>query len=83
MSYNAVAPNPVTNKEFTKTLGKVLHRPIWPFSVPAFLLKLILGEKASIVLDGQRVSNEKIISEGFQFRFSEVESALKNIYDKT
>src|SRR5439155_7756058 len=78
--YNAVASNPVTNKEFTKALGKVLHRPILPFTVPSFLLKLILGEKATMVLEGQRVSNKKIIEAGFQFRFNKIEEALENIF---
>jgi len=78
--YNAVASNPVTNKEFTKQLGEVLHRPIWPFSVPSFLLKLILGEQATMIMEGQRVSNKKILAEGFQFKFQDLKTALADIY---
>jgi uncharacterized protein (TIGR01777 family) len=58
-AYNAVAPSPVKNSFFVKTLGKVLHRPIWPINIPGFVLKTILGEKAVVVLQGQRVTNEK------------------------
>ena len=78
--YNAVAPNPVTNKDFTKTLGTLLHRPVWPFAVPSYILKIFLGEQASIVLDGQRVVNKKIISEWFIFNYSELEGTLRALY---
>lgn len=80
--YNAVGPNPVSNKEFTKIIAKVLGRPLWPFSVPAAVMKLILGERAQLVLNGQRVSGEKILSSGFEFKnknlFSAVQSLLKD-----
>lgn len=79
-AYNAVAPRPETNSEFTKTLAHVLRRPLILPNIPAFALKLLLGEKAIIVLDGQRVSSKKIESTGFQFRFPELSETLKNIY---
>ena len=75
--YNAVAPGPVTNKIFTKQIAKIIHRPIWPINVPSFLLKLILGEKAAIVLRGQRVSSEKIRMAGFNFLHNDLENTLK------
>jgi uncharacterized protein (TIGR01777 family) len=78
--YNAVAPNPRTNAEFTKTLAGVLHRPLWLPNVPAFMLQLVLGEKASIVLEGQRVLGKRLKLTGFQFRFRELSEALKDIY---
>ena len=77
--YNAVAPSPVENSFFMKTLGKILHRPIWPINVPAFLMKIILGEKAVIVLNGQRVTNEKIRLEGFKYKFIDVRVALEDL----
>ena len=77
--YNAVAPGPVTNKEFTKEIASTLHRPVWPVNVPAVLLKLILGEKAAIVLDGQRVSSEKIRMTGFEFKHTELKKVLKEL----
>jgi uncharacterized protein (TIGR01777 family) len=78
---NAVAPNPVSNQEFTQTLGKVLHRPtILP--MPAFVLKLALGDMTEILLSGQRVSSEKIEDSGYQFIYSDLESALRSICEQ-
>ncbi len=78
-AYNAVAPSPVKNSFFVKTLGKVLHRPIWPINIPGFVLKTILGEKAVVVLQGQRVTNEKIRQEGFAFKYNDVRVALEEV----
>lgn len=77
--YNAVAPHPVTNKEFTRTCAKVLHKPILLPNVPAFLLKLLLGEMADLVLKGVKVSSEKIQSTGFQFNYTELDDALRDL----
>jgi uncharacterized protein len=77
--YNGVAPNPVTNEVLTKAIGKALHRPILPINVPAFALKLILGEMAEIILGGIRVSSEKIEKAGYQFKFKELNEALKDL----
>jgi len=74
---NAVAPRPVTNKEFTKALGGVLHRPtILP--APALALKLILGGLArELLLMSQRVVPNKLLAAGFRFRYENIESAFK------
>ncbi|UII28475.1 TIGR01777 family oxidoreductase [Fulvivirga maritima] len=77
--YNGVAPNPVTNKEFTKTTSSVLHKPAFLPPVPAFMLKLILGEMASMLLGGSRVSSEKIEEKGFQFQYPQLRSALEDL----
>ena len=76
---NMVSPNPVTNDEFTKTLAKVLKRPaILP--VPAFAVKLVLGELADeAVLASARVESKELIGSGFTFKFPELESALANL----
>ena len=76
--YNLTAPNPVTNSEMGKTLARVMRRPYW-FPVPGFVLKLALGEMSTLVLDGQKVLPEKLLAAGFIFKFSNVESALKNL----
>ena len=78
---NAVAPNPVTNKEFTDTLGKVLNRPtIIP--VPAFGIKFLFGEMGeTLLLQGARVLPEKLENAGFEFKFTELETALKYILE--
>ena len=78
--YNMVAPNPVTNKQFTKALAKQLHRPVWPINIPSFIFKLLMGEMSTIVLGSTRVSAEKIEKDGFSFKFSELTNALKEIY---
>lgn len=78
---NLTAPISYTNKEFGKIIGKVLRRPYW-FPVPAFGLRMVLGEKSELVLEGQNVYPGKLLEHGFQFYYSELESALKNIYNK-
>ena len=80
-AYNMAAPNPVTNKQFIKTLAKQLHRLVWPLlKVPKFIFKLLLGEMAIIVLGSAKVSVEKIEKEGYGFKFPVLQSALKDIY---
>jgi len=78
--FNMVAPNPVTNKQLTKAIAQQLHRPIWLPNVPAFVLKLLLGEMSIIVLGGTKVSAEKIKDAGFTFKYTDVGGALKDIY---
>ncbi|TAH22549.1 MAG: TIGR01777 family protein [Cytophagales bacterium] len=77
--YNAAAPQPITNEGLTKAIGKALDKPILPINVPAFALKLMLGEMAAIVLGGNRVSAEKIEKTGFKFQFREIKEALKDL----
>jgi uncharacterized protein len=73
---NATAPNPVRNKEFCQTLGKVLRRPCWA-PVPGFALRLALGEMAEMLLTGQRVMPAAAQKLGFQFRYPNLEEALQ------
>lgn len=75
---NATAPNPVTNQEFTEILAQVLHRPA-ALPAPAFMLKLALGEGATLVLDGQRVLPQRAQSEGYTFRYPTLQLALTNL----
>jgi len=79
-TYNAVAPNPVTNKEFTETLAEVLHRPLILPKVPAFGLKLAMGEMSEIVLASQRVSAAKVLAQGFTFEYPQLRGALEALY---
>jgi NAD dependent epimerase/dehydratase family enzyme len=77
---NATAPNPVTNAEFARTIGEVLHRPSW-LTAPAFALRIVLGELAdALILGGQRVLPEVARQRGFVFRYPSLESALREIY---
>ena len=77
--YNAVAPNPVQNKKMTKMIASKLDCPIWLPNIPAFLLKLILGEMSVLVLEGQLVSSQKIEKLGYQFKFYNLETALQDL----
>ena len=76
---NVTAPNPVTNLEFSRTLGRILHRPAL-VPAPAFALRLVLGEMAEVVVTGQRVFPEKAHERGFEFQYGELEAALRAIY---
>lgn len=77
--YNAVAPQHLTNREFSLALTHALGKKMWAPKVPAFVLKIILGEMAVIVLQGSRVSGEKLIKQGFTFRYKEINEALKDL----
>ncbi|GGM73981.1 NAD-dependent epimerase [Dyadobacter beijingensis] len=77
-AYNAVAAPPVTNEGLTKAICTVLRRPQWFPNVPAFALKLVLGEMAAVVLGGNYVINERIEREtAFRYQYGDLESALK------
>jgi len=79
--YNAVSPNPVTNYYFTKTFGKVLRQPA-VMKVPYFALKMIYGEGAEALASGQRVVPERLLKNGFEFKFPTIEQALRDLYKK-
>lgn len=76
--YNAAAAW-CTNEEMTRAIAKVLHKPLWLPHVPAFVLKIILGEMANIVLKGSKISSEKIRQAGFQFKFNRLEDAIRDL----
>lgn len=80
--FNAVAPQPVTNLEFNKRLAAALGRPFFLPKIPAFLLKLLLGEMSELVLASQRCSNERLELSGFVFRFGSLEKALDDLLNK-
>ncbi|WP_395049187.1 TIGR01777 family oxidoreductase [Flavobacterium sp.] len=81
-AYNAAISDNTTNTVFSKTLAKVYGYSIWLPNVPAFLIKLALGEMAQIVLNGRRVSSEKIEKLGFKFQFVNLENALRDCLGK-
>lgn len=79
---NMVAPKPVTNAEFTKTLASVLSRPAI-FPMPAFVVKLAFGEMGETVLLGsQRVEPAQLVASGYPFRFRDLRASLENILKK-
>jgi uncharacterized protein (TIGR01777 family) len=76
---NGTAPNPVSNKVFSSTLASVLKRPAF-LPMPAFVLKLMLGEMAEeLLLSGQRVIPKKILDAGYHFQYAELENALSEV----
>jgi len=79
---NAVAPNPVTNREYTKTLGRVLRRPTM-LPLPAFVARLAFGEMAdAVLLAGARVQPKRLQAAGYRFRFPQLEGALRHLLGK-
>lgn len=79
-AYNALA-NAHTNKEFTKALAKYHKKPLWLPNVPAFVLKIALGEMATVVLDGLQASNTRLKDSGFEFEHKELEKAIASVYE--
>ena len=78
---NATAPEPVTNTQFSKLLGKVLSRPAF-LPAPAFALRLLLGEMAdALLLEGQKVLPRKALDTGYRFQFASLESALRDLLE--
>ncbi len=80
--YNGVAPNPHRMKDFMKILGQTWERPAFSFPVPAFTLRLGMGEMADIILGSTRVSSEKIEAAGFTFKFPDLKQALVDIRER-
>lgn len=81
-SYNAVAPEHITNMAFTRKLAQVLQKPLWIPNIPSFGMKLLFGEMAVMLLTGSRISSEKIQNAGFSFRFPDLDSAFLELYSK-
>ncbi len=81
-SFNAVAPDYRTNKDFTNILASVLNRPFWFPNIPAFTMNLMFGEMSSILLKGSRVSSDLIISKGYSFMFPNLRKALIDLLIK-
>ena len=77
-AYNLTAPDPVTNAEMGKQIGKILRRPHF-MPVPGFAMRWAFGEVATVVLDGQRVLPNRLLSSGFEFRYPTIEKALVDI----
>lgn len=75
---NGVSPFPIRNRHFTRTLGSVLRRPTYCF-VPSFILKAVLQDQASLLLDSQRALPKRALETGFRFRFPHLEDALQHL----
>ena len=75
---NLCSPNPVKNNELAKAIGKSIHRPSW-LPVPGFMLKILLGEFGTMLLNGQRVIPARLMEKGYSFQFPSVNEALDDI----
>ncbi len=78
-AYNAVAPEHVTNKDFTQSLAHHLNKTLWFPNIPAFVMKMVFGKMSEILLHGSRVSSEKIQAAGYKFQFPTLDGALKQL----
>lgn len=78
-TYNAVAPNPVTNKELVREVASQMGKPVWLPPIPGFALKLALGEMAHLLLSSQLVSSNKIEKTGFVFKYVNLPKALEKL----
>lgn len=74
--FNVTAPQPLTNREITAAMGRVLHRPTL-FTVPAPVLRLVLGEMSGDVLGSQRVLPKRLLESGFTFAYPEIDDAIR------
>jgi len=79
--YNCCSPEAIDNRAFSKALAKSLHKKIWLPNSPAWLLKLILGQRALLLTEGSRLSVQKLLSTGFEFNYPHLEDALNQILD--
>lgn len=79
--YNVAAPDPVNNKTFGKTLGKIMGRPSL-IPAPAFALKLVLGEVSELVLQGQRLDSTRLLASGFEFQYPQLAPALRDLLNE-
>jgi uncharacterized protein len=75
---NVCSPNPVRNRDLAKALGKALHRPSF-IPAPGFMVKWVLGEFGSVILEGQRVIPKKLLDNGFVFQYPDIEKAVQSI----
>lgn len=78
-AYNAVAPDHKTNREFMETLARVMKKPFLAPNVPAVLLKILFGKMAGVLLNGSRISSDKIRKAGYDFVYPELEEALSDL----
>jgi len=76
---NCTAPNPIRNKDLTRGLGEALGKPTFMPAVPGFILRMIMGEFGSVLLEGQRVLPKKLLDAGFQFSFPKIRKALHDL----
>jgi NAD dependent epimerase/dehydratase family enzyme len=80
-AYNLAAPQAQTQMQWTRAAAAVLRRPVWS-RVPAWLVRLLLGEQATLLLDGARVMPARLQAQGYVFRYPKLRGALENLLNK-
>jgi len=80
-AFNLIAPTPTSNADFMRTIAKTLHRPYW-FHLPAFLLRILLGEMSVLLTEGSYSQPKRLLELGYKFRFPTFEDAAKDIFEK-
>ena len=78
-AYNLSAPNPISNADFMRQLARVMQRPYW-LTAPAFVMKAVLGEISTLLLDGQFAIPQQLVNQGFTFQYETAHAALSKIY---
>jgi len=79
-AYNAVAPEAMTNRTFTKALAAFFHKPYWPIPIPGLLIRLVLGERSELLLLGSKVRSTRLAESSYLFKFPDLSSALIDLY---
>lgn len=77
--YNAVSPQHISNNDFTKIIADIIKKPILFPNIPKFIIKVLFGEMSSIILEGSRVSSNKIRKVGHKFKFTNIKTALNDL----
>jgi uncharacterized protein len=77
--FNGVGPSPVSHKKMTQIIAAHLHKRLWLPKIPGFMIKLLLGEMGTLVLESQLVGAQKIVEEGYRFRYVNLEKAIKDL----
>lgn len=80
--YNAVAPNPVTQKTLIRTISNILNKPLWLPNFPKFIMQWVLGDMHILLFESQKVSAEKVLQQGFTFKHEFIEEALRDLLKK-
>lgn len=78
-AFNAVSPEHISNLSFSKKISKIFNYPFLALGAPSFILQIVFGEMSTIILNGSRISANKIKQAGFKFKFENLEKALKNL----
>jgi len=81
-TFNAVAPETISNEELTSMLAKLIHKPLFLPHIPRFVLQLILGDMCELLFSDKLISSQKGIANGFKFEFPKVKEALEELLNK-